>query len=124
MVFLPIRDSYGTTQLIIILRRNNLPNDKLVLLEKVSNLSIESVITVQGTIIEQPKETINRVNKSVKIKFQATTTIVTDRHEIENHSFQYCPIKNSHMEKTYKMYGNLCLVVAQNNASFHTFFRM
>ena len=75
LVFLPIRDSYGTTHLI--LRRNNLPNDKLDLL-----------ITVQGTIIGRPKETINRVNKSVKIKFQATT-IVTDRHEIENHSFQY-----------------------------------
>ena len=57
LIFLPIRDSYGTTQLVY----NSSKLTDNALQEKLSQLSMESVICVEGVVIQRSKETINKV---------------------------------------------------------------
>jgi aspartyl-tRNA synthetase len=57
LIFLPIRDSYGTTQLVY--KPSKLTDNALQ--EKLSQLSMESIICVEGVVIQRPKETINKV---------------------------------------------------------------
>ncbi|CAJ0823716.1 15940_t:CDS:10 [Entrophospora sp. SA101] len=69
LIFLPIRDSHGITQLV--LRNENLSNNKKPdLLEKLSNLSIESVISIQGMVMGRPKETINKNMETGEIEVE------------------------------------------------------
>ncbi|RIA94628.1 tRNA synthetases class II-domain-containing protein [Glomus cerebriforme] len=59
LIFLPIRDSYGTTQLVY--RSSKSSDDaSLILQEKLSQLSAESVICIEGVVAQRPKETINK----------------------------------------------------------------
>ncbi|RGB29156.1 hypothetical protein C1646_766962 [Rhizophagus diaphanus] len=59
LIFLPIRDSYGTTQLVY--RSPSLADDtNLILQEKLSQLSTESVICVEGVVIQRSQDTINK----------------------------------------------------------------
>ncbi|CAG8765611.1 15713_t:CDS:2, partial [Funneliformis caledonium] len=50
LIFLPIRDSFGTTQLVC-------TSSKLK--EELSQLSTESVICIEGVVVKRSKETIN-----------------------------------------------------------------
>uniref|UniRef100_U9U5P8 Aminoacyl-transfer RNA synthetases class-II family profile domain-containing protein n=1 Tax=Rhizophagus irregularis (strain DAOM 181602 / DAOM 197198 / MUCL 43194) TaxID=747089 RepID=U9U5P8_RHIID len=59
LIFLPIRDSYGTTQLVY--RSPSLADyTNLILQEKLSQLSTESVICVEGVVIQRSQDTINK----------------------------------------------------------------
>ncbi|GBC10059.1 hypothetical protein RclHR1_09300006 [Rhizophagus clarus] len=59
LIFLPIRDSYGTTQLVY--RSSKLADDtSLVLRNELSQLSTESVICVEGVVIQRSQDTINK----------------------------------------------------------------
>ncbi|KAG9306632.1 hypothetical protein G9A89_004179 [Geosiphon pyriformis] len=77
-LFLPIRDSYGLTQLVFT-RSNNLPI-KNQLLEKILELSTESVICVEGVVLKRSQETIN--NECLN-NYQIQHAMATGEIEIE-----------------------------------------
>ncbi|CAG8542223.1 16890_t:CDS:10 [Rhizophagus irregularis] len=67
LIFLPIRDSYGTTQLVY--RSPSLADyTNLILQEKLSQLSTESVICVEGVVIQRSQDTINKSSEEVRSK--------------------------------------------------------
>ncbi|CAG8559312.1 502_t:CDS:10, partial [Ambispora gerdemannii] len=73
LIFLPIRDSYGTTQLVYKASKNknsvnNVDDDGF--LEKLTGLSIESVICVEGIVVERSKETCNERMSTGEIEVQ------------------------------------------------------
>jgi len=59
LVFVPIRDSYGTTQLIY----KNGTNDSSVSLKKtIDTLSNESVVCVEGMVVARSDDMVDKVN--------------------------------------------------------------
>ncbi|CAG8478597.1 11580_t:CDS:2, partial [Gigaspora rosea] len=60
LYFLPLRDSYGTTQLVY--RSSSDPEKSHLLKDELLKLSPESVICIEGIVVKRPVETINNVS--------------------------------------------------------------
>ena len=60
LIFIDLRDHYGLTQVVVDSSNNNFAI--------IENLSLESVITITGTVVERSKETINKYLPTGKIE--------------------------------------------------------
>ncbi|CAG8479838.1 10646_t:CDS:10 [Ambispora leptoticha] len=74
LIFLPIRDSYGTTQLVYNAAKSknsvNSNEDDDGLLEKLTGLPVESIICVEGIVVERSKENYNEHMPTGEIEVQ------------------------------------------------------
>ncbi|CAG8524304.1 6069_t:CDS:10, partial [Scutellospora calospora] len=68
LYFLPLRDSYGTIQLVY--RSSSDPEKSRVLKDELSNLSPESVICIEGIVMKRPVETINKNSMTGEIEVE------------------------------------------------------
>ena len=60
LIFIDLRDHYGLTQVVVDSSNNNFAI--------IENLSLESVITITGTVVERSEETINKNLPTGKIE--------------------------------------------------------
>ncbi|CAG8466626.1 22620_t:CDS:10 [Dentiscutata erythropus] len=68
LYFLPLRDSYGTTQLVY--RSSSDPEKSHLLKDELLKLSPESVICIEGIVVKRPVETINKHSMTGEIEVE------------------------------------------------------
>ncbi|KAF0452398.1 Aspartyl-tRNA synthetase [Gigaspora margarita] len=68
LYFLPLRDSYGTTQLVY--RSSSDPEKSHLLKDELLKLSPESVICIEGIVAKRPVETINKHSMTGEIEIE------------------------------------------------------
>ena len=71
LIFVDLRDRYGTTQVVF----NEKTNKKIF--KRVKKLGLEDVIGVEGLVIKRPKEAINESMVTGKIDIDRITTGIT-----------------------------------------------